>query len=267
VTTVILPRRGRPFCGLVQAAGVHDAREALVIAQSGIRCIGLPLRLPVHTEDITEHDAAALCRMLQTLPPSAAGPVCPVCITYLDTAQDIRELCRMLGTAHVQLHGGIPVHQLAALRAMMPGLYIIKSLVVRQTETGKDNLEELTGIIDATAQLVDAYITDTHDPASGADGATGKTHDWRTSRALVRRSPLPVILAGGLTPQNVRQAVLTVRPAGVDAHTGLENPAGRKDPALCHEFARQAAAAFRQICNGDTAGSGRSRLENPSAFR
>jgi hypothetical protein len=53
-----------------------------------------------------------------------------------------------------------------------------------------------------------------------ASGATGKTHDWRVSRRLVEVADKPVILAGGLNPENVKRAILEVRPAGVDSHSG-----------------------------------------------
>jgi phosphoribosylanthranilate isomerase len=56
-----------------------------------------------------------------------------------------------------------------------------------------------------------------------------------------------VILAGGLNPQNVRRAILQVRPAGVDAHTGVENAAGRKDPAKVEKFVFEARAGFEDI--------------------
>jgi len=71
-------------------------------------------------------------------------------------------------------------------------------------------------------------ITDTFAPETGAAGATGRTHDWSVSRRLVELSERPVLLAGGLTAENVRRAILEVRLAGVDVHTGVENAAGRK---------------------------------------
>ena len=54
---------------------------------------------------------------------------------------------------------------------------------------------------------VDGFITDTYAPETGASGATGRTHDWTVSHRLAMLSPKPVILAGGLTPSNVRQAI------------------------------------------------------------
>jgi phosphoribosylanthranilate isomerase len=62
----------------------------------------------------------------------------------------------------------------------------------------------------------------------------------------VELSPRPVILAGGLTPANVREAIAAVRPAGVDVHTGVEDASGRKDLAKVLAFVAEARAGFRE---------------------
>lgn len=91
---------------------------------------------------------------------------------------------------------------------------------------------------------MDAFITDTYDPLTGASGATGKIHNWDVSRRIVEASQRPVILAGGLNPENVRDAILYVKPAGVDVHTGVEGPDGRKDEVLVKAFVSEAESAF-----------------------
>jgi phosphoribosylanthranilate isomerase len=116
---------------------------------------------------------------------------------------------------------------------------IIKSLIVHE-----NNLDDLINLAESLAPLVDAFITDTFDPITGATGATGKTHNWAISRALVEHAPKPVILAGGLTPGNVAQAICTVRPWGVDCHTGVEGRDGRKDYTLVRAFVMEAEKAF-----------------------
>ena len=103
-------------------------------------------------------------------------------------------------------------------------MVIIKSLV-----TGKYSVDELKNIIDEQREFVDAFITDTYNPTTGATGATGLTHDWAISRELVEYSSKPIILAGGLTPENVYEAIKYVKPTGVDSHTGVEDAEGRKD--------------------------------------
>jgi phosphoribosylanthranilate isomerase len=163
-------------------------------------------------------------------------------ITYLTRADDLLALCRRTGLRKVQLHADIALPQLQRLRALDPGLFIMKSLIV-----GERDPAELETLMQSSTPYVDAFITDTHDPATGASGATGRTHDWEISRRLVTASARPVILAGGLNPSNVRQAILTVRPAGVDAHTGVEGPDGRKEDACVRAFVREAMEVFALI--------------------
>jgi phosphoribosylanthranilate isomerase len=73
-------------------------------------------------------------------------------------------------------------------------------------------------------------------------GGTGRVHDWSISRRIVEASPVPVFLAGGLTPSNVAEAIRTVRPFGVDLCTGLRTE-GRLDGAKLDAFMRAVAAA------------------------
>jgi len=220
---------------MIQVAGVSDPAEAQLLIDSGVRYIGFPLRLPVNEEDLSEAEAAAL---IAHFPAAVQG----VLITYLDRADEVIAFCRELGVAMVQLHGPIAPQELVKMRAAWPELVIIKSLVVRG-----DNLDALKLTLAATAPFVDAYITDSFDPQTGAEGATGKTHDWNIDRELVELSPRPLILAGGLTAENVREAIRRVRPFGVDVHTGIEGPDGRKDPFFTRRFVSEAKAGFAEI--------------------
>ncbi|MGE4299661.1 MAG: phosphoribosylanthranilate isomerase [Desulfovibrionaceae bacterium] len=228
------------FPGCIQIAGVHDLAEARLVAAAGVHAVGFPLRLAVHAEDLSEPEAAQVAAALRGTPPHAV----PVCITYLDAPGAVIALCRDLGMDAVQLHGDVAEANLRALRRLAPDIFVIKSLVVRP-----DNEAVLAATVAASAPHVDAFITDTFDPATGASGATGKTHDWTVSARLVAMSPRPVILAGGLTPANVRRAIAAVRPAGVDAHTGVEGTDGRKDAGLVAAFVAEARAGFAALAH------------------
>jgi phosphoribosylanthranilate isomerase len=223
------------FKDAIQVAGVIDQAEAELLVDCGVRYLGFPLRLPVHREDLSEREAAAIIRNLK--PPARA-----VLITYLNQAGEIVEFCHALSASIVQLHGEIDPSELRRIKEREPNLTIIKSLVV-----GLHPIERLLDLVQRSAPSVDAYITDTFDPKTGACGATGKNHDWAVSRQLVRHSPRPVILAGGLTPGNVRDAILAVRPAGVDSHTGLEDASGRKSEEKVKRFVSEAQEAFRVL--------------------
>lgn len=217
---------------LIQIAGISDAAEAQMLQQCGVRYLGFPLRLPVHREDLTEQEAAAIIKSL-------TPPVFGVLITYLYEATEIAGFCHALGARIVQLHGDIEREELKRLKTLDPSLTVIKSLVV-----GMRDHKALEAALSELSPFVDAFITDTFDPKTGASGATGKTHDWRVSRRLVELADRPVILAGGLTPENVKRAILEVRPAGVDSHTGVENSAGRKSREKVQKFLLEANEAF-----------------------
>ncbi|NLF93431.1 MAG: phosphoribosylanthranilate isomerase [Oligosphaeraceae bacterium] len=222
---------------LVQIAGVVDWEEAGMLLSAGCTCLGFPLRLPVNLTDHSEAEARAIIRRLP-------AEVLPVLICYEKNALEIDRFASFLGVAAVQLHGAIELGELAALRRRRPDLLLIKSLIVHPGLS----LPLAVQCLRRQMPYIDAFILDSYDAASGATGATGLVHDWSISRALVQESSRPVILAGGLTPANVGNAIISVRPAGVDAHTGLEGPDGRKDPALVRAFLQAAGTAFQTLC-------------------
>lgn len=225
----------RNFENMIQIAGVRDMAEARMLVAAGVTHLGFPLRLAFHREDLTDSEAAAIVASL-------SPPVEAVLITYLQQADPVVRLSSQLGVRIVQLHGEISLAELSRLRHAAPELAVIKSLIVKENQ-----LERLKREVSSYAPLVDAFISDSWDPTTGARGATGRVHDWTVSRQLVDGSPKPLILAGGLRPENVRKAILEVRPAGVDAHTGVEGPDGRKDEKRVRAFVAEAQAAFREL--------------------
>jgi phosphoribosylanthranilate isomerase len=222
--------------GLIHVAGIKDLAEAKMLVDCGVSFLGFPLVLDFHREDLTVHEAAAIVAAMR-------DRATFFLITYLARSAEILDLCHVLGVGMVQLHAATDVTDLRRLREERPGLHIVKSLIVRS-----DNGDDLAAEMGRLAPWVDAFITDTYDPATGASGATGKTHDWSVSRRLVELSPRPVVLAGGLSPGNVRAAIAAVRPAGVDVHTGIEGPDGRKRRDLCEQFVAEARAGFARTC-------------------
>jgi len=91
------------------------------------------------------------------------------------------------------------------------------------------------GPADALAPYpVEAFVIDSG--TTTRPGGTGQTADWGAAAEFVAASPRPVLLAGGLTPENVAQAVNRVRPWGVDVASGVESAPGRKDAARMREF-------------------------------
>jgi len=218
--------------GLVQVAGIGSLDEGRMLLDCGVDLLGFPLRLPVHATDTSEDEARTIIEKL-------GAPRC-VLITYEEDPDRLVEFCRFLNVNTVQLHADVSVDVLARIKTRL-SLRIFKSYVVGRESMGPARFAQ------AYSPVCDAFITDTFDPSTGASGATGLVHDWDVSAELVRYSPRPVILAGGLNPVNVREAIRVVRPAAVDVHTGVEARDGSKDPELVRTFVREARAGFSEI--------------------
>jgi phosphoribosylanthranilate isomerase len=221
--------------GMIQVAGIHDLREAELVMSYGVDLLGFPLRLNFHREDCTVDTAAEIIKTMQITEQACL-------ITYLDTAAEILELAGKLECGWVQIHGPIEVDELRIINKHAPHLKLIKSLVIHD-----DNAREIKLQQETLAEFVAMFITDTFDPVTGASGATGKTHDWNLSHQLNTNSTKPLMLAGGLNPENVSQAIRHVCPYGVDVHTGLEGADGRKDPNFLKRFVSNARNAFSEL--------------------
>lgn len=220
----------------IQVAGIKGLAEAQMLLQAGVDILGFPLALPVHKADLSETQTANLIQEL-------GKPAQCLLITYLDNAIDAQRLAQSIGVQKIQLHGSIPRVELQKLKDH--NFYLIKSLVVKP----EGNWDEISEMIQEFAEVVDAFIIDTFDPTTGASGATGKTQDWNISKKIVGQSPKPVILAGGLNPSNVYEAITQVRPAAVDVHTGIEGVDGSKDPIATQQFVAEAKRAFSTIAS------------------
>ncbi len=216
--------------GLIQVAGVQDLAEARTCLNAGADLIGIPLRLPVNAEDLSEAEAASISRQLP-------GKCC--LITYLDEPDEIAAFVRELEVSFLQLHGDIDPAILPHVRQALPGVILIKSLIV-----GRDPVARLEQVIAQCAPAVHAFITDSFNPETGAEGATGLLHDWSVSRHLIQTSPCPVILAGGLNAGNVAAAIRATGARAVDSHTGVEDASGRKTASLVGAFVRAAREAL-----------------------
>jgi phosphoribosylanthranilate isomerase len=122
-------------------------------------------------------------------------------------------------------------------------------LQVRALRQSGDSLSQVSDYLrkcDESGALPDAVLLDAH--RAGAYGGTGETFDWnvlRTQRDMLMG--LPLILAGGLTPDNVAQAIATARPDAVDVASGVESAPGKKDPAKVRAFVAAAKNAFAAL--------------------
>jgi phosphoribosylanthranilate isomerase len=211
----------------VKLCGMRDAASALALASLRPEAIGLNFyeRSP---RQVTIAIATEICRSLP------AG-VMPVGVFVNATFDAILRTADETGLAAVQLHGDEPPSLLAELRAARAEIAIVRAW--RVGDEGLSSLAEHLAECSRLGATPDAVLVDAK--VAGSYGGTGTTAPWNVLRGYDPAWP-PLILAGGLTPENVTDAVATVRPFGVDTAGGIESSPGVKDPARAAAFISRA---------------------------
>jgi phosphoribosylanthranilate isomerase len=210
-------------------ASIEEARLAIAAGADALGFLSEQMPGPRAISD------ARIAGIVATVPP----PVATFLLTTGASADTISaQLCRTR-TNTVQILRPLPQDELVRLAALEPAVRRVQAVHVE----GPEALDR----IPACAPHVHAFLLDSGRPDAGEFGGTGRPHDWAVSAAFVRASPLPVFLAGGLSPANVHEAVALVRPFGVDLCTGARSD-GRLDP--------DKLAAFIEAVRGADAANG-----------
>lgn len=172
-------------------------------------------------------------RLAKSLPPF----VQPWLVTHLSKPEEILDLADAAAIHNIQLHGGSTPEEVSRIRdALPPCAKLVRAVHPEQQDAFYKYAEFVP--------LIDAFLIDTLNPKTGQVGGTGLTGNWIRAARFVQESPLPVILAGGLTPANVARAIERVRPYAVDVNTGVKNSADRTESApLCRAFVKAARMA------------------------
>jgi len=199
----------------------NSSEDALMLAKAGTDLVGLaPHNAPnLPSNGLT---AARLRELFESMPAGAMG----VALTFSTEVDEIAELARVSGADAVQIIGrsdDVPPEAFAQLRAAVPTCKWIRAIGMWDRSA-----------IDVALRfqhVADYLLLDSRAPTGAGQGASGLTHDWSISAEIVRRVHIPVILAGGISADNVVAAIRTVHPWGVDSYT-LTNIAGtrKKDP-------------------------------------
>lgn len=204
-------------CGLTSEADLEAAVDAGADAVGVIADVAVDTPREVSIERAADLVAAAppfVTTVLVTMPPAPDRAV---------------ELVRRVGPDAVQLHAGLPPGDLAYLRSQ------VAARVVQAVDA--DDPEQARRYDD----VADALLVDSAGPDGG--GGTGRTHDWERTRELAGELASPVVLAGGLTPDNVAEAVAAVEPFAVDVASGVERDGGVKDHDAVAAFVENARRA------------------------
>ncbi len=212
----------------VKICCIADAAEVALAVRCGVAAVGLVSAMPSGPGVIAEEQIAAIARLV---PPGVA--------TFLLTSlQDVDEIVAQqhrLRTNTLQLCDRLTHGSHADLRAALPGIGIVQVIHV----TGPEAVAEAEQVADG----VDAILLDSGNQTLAVKqlGGTGRRHDWAVSRRIRDAVAVPVYLAGGLTPDNVAEAVATVRPFGLDVCGGVRT-GGRLDENKLRRFLANAMA-------------------------
>jgi phosphoribosylanthranilate isomerase len=215
----------------VKICGIRRVADAKLAVEAGADAIGLLVGQTHTSADFIPPLTAKT--IVASLPPGTI----PVLVTHLTDPDEVAKLVAITGVTAVQLHGEMSPEAVAYLHRFAPSLILLKSFHV----TDEANL----GYGDAYAGLVRGFVLDTVNPQTGQIGGTGQTHDWSLSRRIVNRYPqIPVILAGGLHPENVAAAIAAVGCFGVDVNSGTKGLDGFKAEEKVRAFVTNARKAF-----------------------
>jgi phosphoribosylanthranilate isomerase len=213
----------------VKICGITSVDEACLAAKCGADAIGLLVGQRHTASDFVSTETAR--EILLSLPPF----VTPVLVTHFEDVGEILSIAQKIPCPVLQLHSDLKPSVLKTLReALFPRKILGKVSV--QDESALSRACEIE-------EVVDAIILDSIDLATGRVGGTGHVHDWSLSSKIVSAAKVPVILAGGLKPDNVREALRFVKPWAVDVNSGVEDLQGRKQEERVRRFIESAKKA------------------------
>ena len=208
--------------------GIRNESDLRIALDAGADAIGLICGINHRSEDEVTPEVA---RQL-----TAAAPpfVSTVLVTHRDTPEEILELADLTGVSTIQVHGIVTLDTLKQVRERAGSRKVLKVIHVSGDEAIEEALE--------AAEHCDGLLLDSR--SKDRLGGTGQTHDWSISQRIVEAVAAvgtPVILAGGLNPDNVGAAGDQVGPYGVDVNSGVDDAAGDKSPERCRAFVRNAS--------------------------
>lgn len=207
----------------VKICGITNIEDALASVEAGADALGF-----VFADSPRKVSAETALDIIRRLPPF----VSTVGVFARQEPEEVLRIWRETGVEFAQLHG-----EPAPTRELFPpdggfGFHrIIRALRVKSADDIRRAADD-RAVRACAAILLDAHV-------DGLMGGTGRTFDWNLA-VEAQSLGKPIILAGGLTPGNVAEAVRSVRPYAVDVSTGLEASPGRKDHARIKEFIHNA---------------------------
>jgi phosphoribosylanthranilate isomerase len=217
----------------VKICGITSTAEAQLAVRHGAHAIGVLVGRVHVAPDFVEPDLANL--IARSLPPFIPA----VLVTHLAEAEAVVRLAGAVSCPVLQLHSDLSASAFRKLRALLSPRKVIGKVSV-EGDAAVERAREIE-------PFVDAIVLDTRDRETDRVGGTGMVHDWTISARIASASKVPIILAGGLTPENVAQAIRAVNPWGVDVNSGVETSDGRKDEDRVRRFIAAASTIHQRL--------------------
>ncbi len=218
----------------VKICGITNNEDIGICARCGADALGFVVEYPVPVPWNLRIEEAG--RLMEMVPPFISR----VCVVGGDYDK-VMETARLLNPDVIQLHGS---ETLDMTKRLVSGIKSLKIKVIKavrfSSETGRlaSEIEDPIRLCDELKNMgADAIVLDS---ATGSMPAgTGKRIDWRLAAKIREAVDIPVILAGGLNPENVYDAILQMRPYAVDVISGVEAEKGKKDPDRVKNFIKE----------------------------
>jgi phosphoribosylanthranilate isomerase len=206
----------------VKICCISSVEEARLAVACGASALGLVSAMPSGPGVIDEELIAEIIRMV----PPPIGTFLLTALQHADAIIDQQKRCR---PNTMQLVDTVAEAELIRLRRALPGIALVQVIHV----TGPESIEEACAI----APHVDAILLDSGNQKLDVKelGGTGRVHDWTISSTIRERCGKPLFLAGGLKPDNVRDAIAQVQPFGLDLCSGVRTD-GKLDEAKLRAF-------------------------------
>jgi phosphoribosylanthranilate isomerase len=207
----------------VKICGITREEDLAVAVAAGADAVGFLVGVPSSPRNLTLERAEILLRQVPIFVDS-------VVVTAPQNISDVVEICERLKPTAIQLHGKKHLDA-SEIREKIRDTRLIKTIYVKKASLSEATIKD--------SKIFDAILLDSF--TKNQLGGTGRIHDWTLSRQIKEAvAPTPVILAGGLKPENVKEAILKVQPYAVDVASGVELRPGIKDPEKIRAFVENA---------------------------
>jgi phosphoribosylanthranilate isomerase len=211
----------------VKICGTTSVDDALMIAEAGADYSGIAVEIPHSERAVSVEKAAAIVR---------ATPIPSVALFIDMPIEFIESAVETIKPFTIQLLGHESPEFVAKLKKLrgtkQSPCQVWKSICLPVKGQAQICINDIKNQMDSFVSAgADALLLDTVDVSGNKlrFGGTGKTSDWNIARELVKEFKTPVFLAGGINPDNVREAIQTVRPYGIDLCSGVESAKGKRD--------------------------------------